>query len=1096
MKCTKCNFEIRQEDRFCPHCGSSTDNVKHCPDCRNECSLNDLFCSTCGHNFSQKQAASAISLAPNEGGNARKHATVLTVDIKDSTQLISNLDPEKAREAIGPALEKMTSIIYEYDGIVLFTAGDGLVAVFGAPEPLEDHALRACLAALAMQKHIPIINASLNLRIGLDSGEVVLSSTDTKSTTIGIPLELAREMEQTAEPGTIRITQHTYKLESNNIEVESLGTQVFKAISDPIEVFKLKTVKASKSFYEWTHQFVDRVAFVGRDKESESINILLESAKKGIGKALGLCGDTGLGKSRLVYEIIRPHLGKECNIFLTAAFIHTRDIPLLPINNLFRYLFGILPRENDLEKAKKLIEPFISQVATPQAHNAILSLISLSSNQPEWASLDPIVKRRYMFEAGSQVLLNYSKEKPLILIFEDVHWIDQESEAFLDRLLSQIGSYKFFLILTYRPQYHDHWIHKSCYTQIILEPLREDSGLKMLNQLLGDDFSLSEIKTKLLNNVGGNPFFLEELVRSLIEEKIFIGGPHKYQLSKSTALHKLHLPETIATIIQLKIDLLKPLEKKLLLIGAVIGKKFLYSQLIQLIEVIDEAEIRGALNSLCKKQYLYEAQLYPELGFAFMYDLTSEIAYNSMLKKTRKELHLKLFQILEQTLHENETDQIQIVAEHAFLGESWEKAFYYSLKGARKVKEINAFSACAKLYENALVAAAMLPPNPELIQQTMLIHYALYYVYVPLGRFAEQHEHLEKALALSLEKKDRLLESLIYSAFCIHTMGYKDVREGLEYANKAYGIAKEIQSKDAIAVAQFALLHVYGFLGQFKQLFATNQELNQTLGGDLDFQSQWLTLPIGHMSLLYECWGRFMIGDYAGIEAIKEGWFATSKNLQEPSIANACRFGGMGTGYYGKGDYEKAIEYLLASLHHSLTSEFVVFVPLCFAMLAHIYLRLNRKDEGKESLMRAIAVSEKLQTNYISLVGTIPISEGLLLLGDYEVAKAYCAKAMGEAKERHVEMMYAMLFRISIEIDLYLPNPNYTVIKQKLEEAVKLLTEFDLQPYVIRCNLSFAEVYKKLGDAEKSKQMLEAALAYYEKMKMSYWIDYTKNLLK
>ncbi len=1099
MKCLQCDSEIPPDQEFCPNCKAP---AKHfCPDCGRVCGLNDKFCEKCGHNFiktAPPQPKPQPEIPPqlqqlNAEKEVLKDVTVLIVSMKSSPELMEKMGPDEIREIQSPAMQKLASIVYEYAGTVVSTAVDGLIAVFGATQALENHAMRACLAALSMQRQIKTMNVPFVLRIILNTGNIPISLDGSKYDVVSAVATLAAKMQQMVKPGTILLTQNTLKRVEGSVTVENIGKLEVKGFAESIEGFELKEVKVGKSLNIPENQILERNRFVNREQEARQVETLLIAAKAGKGNTVAICSNTGIGKSRFTYEIVNSKEAKECNVLQTSGsgFIHTKSIPLLPVKNLFFNLFGLLKNETNIELIKAQIKPFLAKINTPKALEAALTLIHLVPSDPEWNAFEPGLKRKYAFDVGTQILFNYSLEKPLIFVFEDLHWVDSESELFLDALISQVAKWKILILITFRLEYSDRWVNKPNYTRILLKPLTNEACSTMLDNLLGIDPSLTEIKKKILDTAKGNPFFLEELVRSFINDKIFVGNPQKYHLRELTVVSEIQFPESVIGVYQTKIDSLPPIEKKILQIASVIGTKFLYSQLIQLMDVVDEGEVRGALNKLSDNQYIYESQIYPEPGFSFTNQLTQDTAYNSLLKKTRKSLHLKLFQILESTLVEDQIDQVQFIAEHAYLGENWEKAFYYYIKAAEKVYEINAFTASSQLYEKSLITAEHLPQSEELILKIMRIHYALYYVYVPLGRFKKQQEHLDKALAIALEKKDRFFESLIHSAICIHYMGYKNVTEAFQHAEKAYQIAKELQSKDAIAIAQFSLVNVHFFLGQFKEIIESDQELEKTTG-DLDFRSEWLKLPICQLARMYESWTRSFTGEFEVVEGRQEKWFAESKDLTQPNISNVCRFGVMGMNYYLKGDFDKGIEFTLTTLQQSLAAEVYIFVPVFFALLSNMYLRTNKIEEGKKYLARAVEMTDRISASYVSAPSMITISECYLLIGEIEKAKEFCNMAMKIVLERQIIPIYALLLRVSGEIDLAFPNPNYEEIERKLQECLGLLSRLRMWIYVARCHFSLGLLYKKKGDSEKKESHLKSALELYEKYKMVYWVDQVK----
>jgi class 3 adenylate cyclase/tetratricopeptide (TPR) repeat protein len=1087
MKCEKCGGEIPVNQPSCPICKAPAQTQKFCPTCGAKRGTGENFCPECGHKYpeaaSQKEKVPPKSIEtpppPASESQNLKHVTILCVDLKSSTEMVWNKDPEEARELLSPTMERLTNLVYEYGGIVISKAGDGLTAIFGAPKAVDNHALRACLASLAMKKESQLV-----LRIGLNSGQVLIEYDGSKYDAVGAPVYLAARMQQTAKPGTIQLSEETVKLIASFAIVEKSGKVEAKGFPEPIEAYELKSVKESKSFNELINQFKSSVEFVNRTEELGKAAALLKKAIGGQGNGLGISGDPGTGKSRLTYEIVKTEEAKNCNILFTTAFIHTKHIPLSSVRMIFSDLFDLLP-DAKIEEVRKIIAPFLAKVQIPHAMNASLVLVNFIPNDPEWTALEPGLKKKYVIDVGLKILFNSIQEKPLIIICEDLHWIDAESEVFLDAVLSQIADKRALLLVNYRPEYHDTWSNRANYTQVALKPLSSENCLQILHYMLGKDPSLDELKDKLVKTVEGNPFFLQELVFSLISDKILI-GLKGYRLKEGTIVKELHLSEAIALVYQAKIDKLDSFERTILQIASVIGMKFLYSQIIQLLDFTDEREVRIALSDLVDRKLIYEDRLYPEMGYAFTNALTCEMTYNGMLKKTKKALHLKFFQFLEKTLTEDQVDQMQIIAGHAYNGENWERALYYYAKAASNIVEISTFSTIVELYERALLAADHLPQEESLSKTVMQIHYELYYIYVPLGKFEKQFEHIEKALKIALSLKDKLFESLLYSAFCVHCMGYKSITEALEYSQKALQVAKEIQSAYATGVALFSLANVQIFMGQLKKVSETNRELEKTIN-DLDYRTQYAKLPICHLSRCYECWARSFIGDFAYVEELCKGWFATSKNLKEPNIPNIARYGALGMNYYYKGDFEKSIENLNIALQYSLTIEAVIFTPICYSMLADMYLRMNKLEEGKKNLALALEIMKQLRGAFLSVAAVSPIIECLMLTGAYSQAKDFCETGTMLLKERKLFVLYDIALKLSADIDLCLPNPDFTAIKAKLDEAMDLFNEFGIQPQLARLHLTLATMYQKMGDTENFKLEKQKASSDFERLGMPYW---------
>lgn len=1029
--------------------------------------------------FSELRQNIVITNTSAERRSFRKHVTVLAVDLKGSTELIQKMDPEEAKEVLFPAITVLSNIVTQHGGVVIFTAGDGLIAIFGAPKALEDHPLRACIASEEMHQQIKKLN--LVVRIGLHSGEVLIEEAGGRLDIVGAVVNLAARMQQSASPGTTRLTRQTLSLVSDSVIVNKMENQTLKGFDEPIEIYELVKVKVSKSLSELERQFLERTGFVNRAEEIQKVKVLLEQAKQGQGNIVSICAESGMGKSRIIFEIINSDSARDCNILLTAGFIHTKDVPLLPITNLFRGIFKIVPGDNNLEEIKGKIQPYLTKIDFPYALNAILSLINIPINDVEWANIEPAIKRKYAFEIGAKVLLSFAAEKPLIFIIEDLHWIDIETELFIDLIMSSIKGTKLFLFLNYRPEYYDHWTNKPYYTKIELEPLNNEFGEVMLQNILGDDPSLKELKQKFLSVVEGNPFFLEELTLSLIAKGTLIGERGKYKLKESTIVKELQLPESVATIYQSKIDNLAPMEKKIIQIASVIGSKFNYSQVLKLLSPTNEREIRQTLDKLCRDQYLYEAQLYPEPIYGFLHAITIEIAYNSILKKTRKLLHKQILEILEaQGGHDKQVDQLQIMAEHAYLAEQWDKALEYSYYAAKKVYEISAFSTSARLFERALIAASHYPKSEELSRFVMQIHYELYYTYVPIGKFKEQEEHLERALEIAQQIHDRFFESIVYSAYAIFYCGFKDALKGLEFAKHGYQIAKEINSLDALVISQFTQVHVYLFVGNLKEQWAIHEEM-ESMAPSLEFRSDWLRAPMGHIALCYTLWGRSISGDFATVKSKKGAWFATSKNLDEPSIPNMCRYSAMAINEFLSFG-EDALEYAAKAYKESQDTEVIIFVPIFAALIAEIYIRMGKIEEAKPFLQHAAYIVDRIQGSFTAIFAYFTITQCYLLLGELEQARAICETGMQIAKARNTITFYKMLQNLWCDIHLCFPAPNFEEILSKLQDSLKEFEDKGLLPVVANCHLSFAKLYMMMGKTDKQELEMKRAKEIFNQL--------------
>ena len=496
-------------------------------------------------------------------------------------ELLADRDPEEARQLLDPVLERMMAAVHRYEGTVNQVLGDGIMALFGAPLAHEDHAARACYAALAMQAAIRHYSEEVRrshgigvqIRIGLNSGEVVVRAIGNDLhmdySAIGQTTHLAARMEQLASPGSTLLTAETLRLVEGLVQVTPLGPVPVKGLDTPVEVFELRGASALRA------RFQARVAggltrFVGRDPELAALRQTLDRAGAGHGQVVALIGEAGVGKSRLVYEFVHAHHTQGWRVLESVSVSYGKATPYFPVIDLLRRYCHVA----DGDEARTVRAKVTGQVLTldetlQEAIPALLALLDALPADSPFLTLDPPQRRQRTLEALTRLLLRESQVQPLLLVCEDLHWIDTETQALLDRLVDSVPTARLLLLVNYRPEYHHGWSSKTAYTQLRLDPLSPVSADVLLQALLGDDPSLVPLKQLLIARTAGNPFFLEESVRTLVETGVLVGERGAYRLAQ--ALPTIQVPATVQAVLAARIDRLPPEDKRLLQTAAVIG---------------------------------------------------------------------------------------------------------------------------------------------------------------------------------------------------------------------------------------------------------------------------------------------------------------------------------------------------------------------------------------------------------------------------------------------------------------------------------------------------------------------------------------------
>jgi class 3 adenylate cyclase len=592
----------------------------------------------------------------------RKQVTVLFADLKGSTELIRDLDPEAAQRLLDPALWHMMDAVHRFEGTVNQVLGDGIMALFGAPIAHEDHALRACYAALAMQAAMRNYaeevrrthGIAVQLRVGLNAGGVVVRTIGNDLhmdySAVGPTTHLAARMEQLATPGSILLTAATLRLVEGLVQVNPLGPVPVKGLVESVEVFELVGASALRRRLQVaTARGLTR--FVGRDAELSQLHQALEHARAGHGQVVALVGEAGMGKSRLVHEYIHTYQTQGWRVLESAAMSYGQATPYFPILELLQH-YGHVEEYDEprIIRAKLTGQVLTLDEALQDTIPALLALLEALPEDSPFLRLDPPQRRQRTLEALKRVLLRESQAQPLLLVCEDLHWLDSETQALLDRLVDSLPTARLLLLVNYRPEYQHGWGSKTSYTQLRLDPLPPTSADAILQALLGDGGGaqhaapLQALKQLLIARTEGNPFFLEESVRTLVETGVLVGEPGAYRLAQP--IDRLQMPATVQAILAARIDRLPPEEKYLLQTAAVIGME-VPLLLLQAIAELPEAALHGGLAHIQAAEFLYETRLFPDHQYTFKHALTQEVAYSSLLQERRRALHARIVEAIE-----------------------------------------------------------------------------------------------------------------------------------------------------------------------------------------------------------------------------------------------------------------------------------------------------------------------------------------------------------------------------------------------------------------------------------------------------------------
>ncbi len=612
--CAKCNAELPPDAAFCFACGQPLSAAPGRPRV------------TSPDTYTPKHLAEKILASKTALEGERKQVTVLFADLKGSMELIAERDPEEARKLLDPVLERLMEAVHRYEGTVNQVMGDGIMALFGAPLAHEDHAVRACYAALRMQESVKRYadevrhsqGVAIRIRVGLNSGEVVVraigSDLHMDYSAVGQTTHLAGRMEQLADPGAILLTGETLRLAEGYVEVKPLGPVPVKGLAEAVDVYELVGAGAVRSrLHAAAARGLSR--FVGRDTELAQLRQALERAGGGHGQLVAVVGEPGVGKSRLYWEFSHSHRSADWLILETSSVSYGKATAYLPVIDLLKRYFQIEARDDSRrirEKATgkllaldRQLEPWLP---------ALLALLDVPVDDPRWERLDPPQRRQRILDGVKRLLLRESQVQPLLILVEDLHWIDSETQALLDGLTESLPSARLLLLVSYRPEYQHGWAGKTYYRQLRIDPLPPESAADLLAGL------------------------------TLVETGVLIGARGAHLLAKDVT--GILVPATVQALLAARIDRLVPEDKRLLQAAAAIGKDVPLA-LLQAVAELPNDSLTHGLARLQAAEFLYETRLFPDLEYTFKHALTHEVAYGALLQDRRRALHVRIVEAME-----------------------------------------------------------------------------------------------------------------------------------------------------------------------------------------------------------------------------------------------------------------------------------------------------------------------------------------------------------------------------------------------------------------------------------------------------------------
>ena len=1072
--CASCGSELPPDARFCHKCGT--------PVAREATAARPAFNSPAS--YTPRHIAEKILTSKRTLEGERKQVTVLFCDIVESTRLAERLDPEVMHGLMDRALRLMAEAVHRYEGTVNQFLGDGLMALFGAPLALEDHAVRAVRAALAIQETLNGYAAQLGgehgvelrLRMGLNTGPVVVGriGDDLRMdyTAIGDTTHVAARLEEMAEPGTILISEATHRQVEGYTRCEPIGPVHVRNRNEPVSVFKVTGRRPARSRLEVSAER-GLTPLVGRQRDLTVLRDCLARARAGSGQVVTVTGEPGAGKSRLLFELRRALPATQVTWLEGHCEQSAQASPYLPIVHVLQAEFDIEDGDNPLQVQDKLRQGVMALDPTLEATLPFLrELFDVPGGDEASRHLEPQIKRRRTFEAMLAVTTAAARRRPLVMMVEDLHWVDQTSEDYLAFLVDGMAGIPLLLLTTHRPGYSVRWADKSYSTRIALDLLTEREAASMTALLIGSREVPSDVLRVILDKAEGNPLFVEEIATSLLERGVVGGGAD----ARLTAGGMVDIPPTIQDIIRARIDRLGEPVKRTVQNAAVIGREFGLRLLTRISETAPEVE--QSVDTLKRLEFIHETRFFPELEFIFKHAVIKDVTYESLLVQRRREVHGAIGRAIEELYGDRLEEHAARLAYHYARSDHEDEALAYALMAGDRAARMYANTEAKSFYEQALAITRRRASSPAADRAQVDAVLKLASVGMTRQDIERDVANLDRVRALTdtLGDERRSAQVLYWRGRLQYVSG--DSAGALEYATRSLAIADRL-GDDALAAPPVNLMgRIHALRAEFgtaSHLLERSVEQMRRLG-DKSEESTAAGLA---------GWVLGQSGELARALPYADQGIRLAREIQNP-FAEAAALLYRGLVHDARGAWSEAIADFSSarSVAERAGDRFRAYL----AEFCEGRARTTAGDaaRGRVLLEESLARAQQIGTKFFLAGLKTALATCFIALGELDAVPALCREAIEIAEETGDRFFGALAHRALAEGLCAQSPPDLEGAERALMDAIRIQEAIGARPELARSALSYSRLLGRLGRTEEAVAERDRAVRMFEEMAMAW----------